>query len=49
MAMRRVDGVQKVDGNAREKTVTIEFDSEAVSLGNIKEAMARIGYDTGEV
>ena len=49
MAMRLVAGVQNVDGNAKEKTVTIEFDSEAVSLEDIKEAMARTGYDPGEV
>ena len=49
MAMRLVAGVQNVGGNAKEKTVTIEFDSQTVSLEDIKEAMARIGYDTGEV
>ena len=39
-------GVQKVDGNAKEKTLTIRFDPQMASVEDIKEAMARIGYET---
>ncbi len=34
-----------MEGNAREKRVTVQFDSQVASLEDIKEAMARIGYD----
>ena len=49
MAVRRVKGVLKVGGNAQDKTLTIDFDSQEASPEDIKEAMARIGYDTEEV
>ena len=44
MAVRRVKGVLQVDGNAREKTMTMQFDPEVTSVEAIKQAMARIGY-----
>ena len=43
------DGVLKVDGNAGRKTVTVEFDPDAVSVDEIKVAMDRIGYEAEEV
>jgi len=49
MAVRRVKGVQKVEGNAKARTLTIQFDPEATSISEIKEAMARIGYAAEEV
>ena len=49
MAVRRVKGVQKVEGNAREKTVTVELDLDVASVDDIKGAMARIGYEAQEV
>ena len=49
MAVRRVKGVQNVDGNAKDKTLTIEFDPQMVSLADIKNAMARAGYAAEEV
>lgn len=49
MAVRRVKGVQKVDGNVKNKTVTVEFDPELTAVEDIKKAMARVGYETDEV
>jgi copper chaperone CopZ len=49
MAVRLVKGVQKVDGNAKDKTITVEFDPNIVSLEGIKAAMARAGYDGEQV
>ena len=41
MAVRRVKGVQKVEGDADEKTVTVEYSPDIVSLGDILDAIAR--------
>jgi copper chaperone CopZ len=49
MAVRHVTGVQKVDGNAKTKTLTVEFDPQATSVEALKKAMARAGYDAHEV
>ena len=49
MAVRRVKGVQKVDGNAEEKTLTVEFDPDVGSVNHIREAMIRIGHAAEEV
>jgi copper chaperone CopZ len=48
MAVRLVKGVQKVDGDAKAKTLTIEFDPQVTSAEAIKKAMARAGYDAEE-
>ena len=49
MAVRRVKGVQKVEGDAGNKTISVQLDPEAGSLDDIKEAMARIGYEAEEI
>lgn len=49
MAVRRVKGVQKVDGNVEEKTLAVQFDSRVASVKDIKSAMARVGYEAEEV
>jgi len=49
MAVRLVKGVQKVDGDAKAKTLAIEFDPQATSVEAIKKAMARAGYNAEEV
>ena len=48
MALRRVKGVQEVDGNAKEKTLTIQFGPEVASLEDIRKAIAPIGYEAEE-
>lgn len=49
MAVRLAKGVQKVDGDAKAKTLTVEFDPQAVSVEDIKRAMARAGYNAQEL
>lgn len=49
MAVRLVQGVQKVAGDAKAKTLTIDFDPQVVSVEDIKRAMTRTGYDAQEV
>jgi copper chaperone CopZ len=49
MAVRLVKGVQKVDGDAKAKTLTIEFDPQVTSTEAVKKAMARAGYNAEEV
>ena len=49
MAVRRVPGVQKMEGNVKERTVSIQFDPGASSLEGIKEAMSRIGYEAEDL
>lgn len=49
MAVRRVKGVNRVEGDARAKILTIQFDPEIASAVAIKEAMARIGYEPEEL
>jgi len=48
-AVRRVKGVKKVDGNAKDRTLTVEFDPQVASVEDIERAVARLGYDTEEV
>ena len=48
MAVRRVTGVQKVEGNVKEQTIAIEFDPGEGSLKDIQEAMAWVGYEAEE-
>ena len=49
MAVRRVKGVQKVEGNAKDKTLTVEFDPQVASVEDIKKAMAWAGHDAEEM
>ena len=49
MAVRRVKGVLEVNGNAKERTVTIQFDQEMAGIEDIKVAMDRIGYEAEEI
>jgi len=48
MAVRRVKGVQKVEGDARNKTLSIQFDPEVAYVETIKEAMGHLGYEAME-
>ncbi len=49
MAVRRVKGVLVVYGTAADKTVTVQFDQDSVSVDEIMVAMDRIGYEAEEV
>ncbi len=48
MVVRLLAGVDKVDGNEREKTVTVRFNPDVASVDIIKSAMARSGYEAQE-
>ena len=48
MAVRLIDGVSNLDGNADAKQVTITFDEEEASLEIIKDALAQGGYPAAE-
>lgn len=49
MAVRRVKGILSAGGDAKEQTMTVRFDPEVASGETIKQAMARIGYETQEM
>ncbi len=44
-AVNALDGVQSVDVNLKEKTVTVEYNSMKVSIDKIKEEIEEQGYD----
>ena len=44
MAVRLIDGVSKLEGNADAKQVTITSDEGEASLERIKDALAQGGY-----
>ncbi|MBI4306000.1 MAG: heavy-metal-associated domain-containing protein [Chloroflexi bacterium] len=43
-ALRRKPGVVKLEGDARRKTVTIQYDETKTDPGRIKEALEEIGF-----
>lgn len=44
-AVRRLSGIKKVKASKRKKQAVVEYDEALVGLGEIKEAIAQIGYD----
>ena len=48
MVVRLVSGVDKVDGNEKEKTITVRFNPDVASVDIIKAAMARSGFEGQE-
>jgi copper chaperone CopZ len=46
MAVRRVNGVKSVDGNAKDKTVTVQYDPDVTTIEDVQARMKRIGYRT---
>ena len=45
MAVGRLKGVNKVSGEAKSRTVTVEYDASTVTVEAIQEALKRVGYD----
>ena len=45
MAVGRVQGVKKVTGEAKSRTVTVEYDASTVTEEAIYEALKRVGYE----
>lgn len=44
MAVRQLAGVTEVDGDARQKTVTVSYDPERVAIEQIQRALSDIGH-----
>ena len=44
MAVSRLNGVDKVQGNVSEKTVTVDFDPQILALDDVLTTMKEMGY-----
>jgi copper chaperone CopZ len=47
-ALKEVKGVEKADWNKESKMMEVAFDPELISLEEIKQKIAAVGYDTEE-
>ena len=45
MAVGRVQGVKKVTGEAKSRTVTVEYEPSTATVEAIYEALKRVGYE----
>jgi len=45
MAVGRLQGVNKVSGEVKSRTVTVEYDASTVTVEAIHEALKRVGYE----
>ena len=48
-SLKNVKGIEKADWNKDSKIMEVTFDSEVISLKEIKQKIADVGYDTDEV
>ena len=48
-SLKNVKGIEKADWNKETKMMEVTFDSEVISLKEIKQKIADVGYDTDEV
>ena len=48
-SLKNVKGIEKADWNKETKMMEVTFDSEVISLKEIKQKIANVGYDTDEV
>ncbi|MBD80972.1 MAG: ATPase [Crocinitomicaceae bacterium] len=48
-SLKNVRGVEKADWNKETKMIEVTFDAEVLSLKEIKQKIADVGYDTDEV
>ena len=46
MAVSQVDSVNTVDGDAKARTITVEYDPAAVKVEAIRKALDDIGYES---
>ena len=44
--LRQVEGVEQVQVNLNDQTVTVDFDSSVVQSGWLKETLQSLGHDT---
>jgi len=48
-SLKNVKGVEKADWNKETKVMVVTFDPEKITLNEIKQKIADVGYDTDEV
>ena len=46
MAVGRLQGVGKISGEAKSKTLTVEYDPPTLAAEAIQEALRRVGYES---
>ena len=46
MAVGRVEGISKVEGESKGKTLTVEYESSSVTVEDIQNALIQLGYES---
>ncbi len=46
MAVGRLNGVGKISGEAKSKTLTVEYEPSALTVEAVQEALEQIGYES---
>ena len=46
MAVGRVQGINKVDGESKNRTLTVEYEPESVTVEEIQSALINMGYES---
>ncbi len=46
MAVGRLNGVGKISGEAKSKTLTVEYEPSALTVEAVQEALKQIGYES---
>ncbi len=46
MAVGRLKGVSKITGEAKAKTLTVEYDPSALTVEAVQQALTQIGYES---
>ncbi len=46
MAVGRLNGVGKISGEAKSKTLTVEYEPSEMTVESVQEALKQIGYES---
>ena len=46
MAVGRVQGISKISGEAKSRTLTVEYEPSSVTVEGIQSALIQVGYET---
>ena len=46
MAVGRVQGISKIDGESKLRTLTVEYDPYSVTVEEIQSALTQVGYES---
>ena len=46
MAVGRVTGISKIDGESKSRTLTVEFEPSSVTVEAIQNALNQVGYES---